>query len=98
MGLCGVVLLMLLVVVVVFVLLRVMLLFGFRFWFGVGFLVGVRLEVEVRGVMPGCLGCLFGGRGASSSFACGSGFGFGRGFVDEVGREGGVGGGGRGRR
>ena len=90
------------------------LLFGFRFWFGVGFWVGVWFEVEedlvlavrghqcwvgrVRGVLPGCLGCLCGGRRASGSLACSCGFGFGRGFVDEVGGEGGVGGGSGGRR
>ena len=34
------------VVVVVLVLLRVVLSSGFRFWFGVGFWVGVRFEVE----------------------------------------------------
>ena len=44
------------------------------------------------GVLPGCLGRLFGGPGASSSLACGCSFGFGRGFVDEAGGEGGVGG------
>ena len=37
---------MLLVVLVVMVLLRAVLLFWFRFWFGVGFLVGDQLEVE----------------------------------------------------
>ena len=75
-GLCGVVLLMLLVVVVVVLLLRVVLLFGFRFWFGVRFPVRVRFEVEddlvlevrghrcragvVCGVLTGCPGCLCG--------------------------------------
>ena len=77
---------MLLVLVVVVVLLRAVLSFGFRFWFGVGFWVGVRFEIEedlvleVRGhrcwvggvcsVLPGCRGCLCGGRGASGSLAC----------------------------
>ena len=37
---------MLLLLVVVVVLLRAVLLFGFRFWFGVGFRVGVWFEVE----------------------------------------------------
>ena len=99
---------LLLVVVVVPLLLRVVLSFGFRFWFGVGFWGRVRFEVEedlflkvrghqcrlggVPGVLPGCLGRLSGGRGASGSLACGCSFGFGRGFVDEVGGEGGVGG------
>ena len=70
---------MLLLLVVVVVLLRAVLSFGFRFSFGVGFWAGVRFEVEedlvpevrgqgcwvggVRGVLPGCLGCLCGGRG-----------------------------------
>ena len=99
------VLVLLVVVVVVVVLLRVVLSFGFRFGFGVGFWVGVRFEVEedlvpevrghrcrvggVPGVLPGCLGRLCGGRGASGSLACGCSFGFGCGFVDEVGGEGG---------
>ena len=52
----------------------------------------------VRGVLQGCLGCLCGGRGASSRLVCGCSFGFGRGFVDEVGGEAGVEGGGGGRR
>ena len=106
--LCGVVLVLLLLVMVVVLLLRVVLSFGFRFWLLVGFLVGVRFEVEedlvpevrghrcrvrwVHGVLLGCLGCLFGGRGASGSLACGCSFGFGCGPVDEVGGEGGVGG------
>ena len=84
------------------------LLFGFRFGFEVWFWVGIRFEVEedlvpevgghrcrmggFLGVLPGCLGRLFGGPGASSSLACGCSFGFGRGFVDEAGGEGGVGG------
>ena len=78
-GLCGVVLVMLLLVVVVVLLLRAVLLFGFRYWFAVGFWVGVRFQVEgdlvqevrrprcwvggSRGVLPGCLGCLCRGRG-----------------------------------
>ena len=45
-GLCGVAWVLLLVVVLVVVLLRVVLSLGFQFWFGVGFLVGVRFEVE----------------------------------------------------
>ena len=93
---------------VVMLLWRAVLLFGFRFGFGVGFWVGVRFEVEedlgpevrghrcrvggVPGVLPGCLGCLCGGRGASGSLACRCSFGFGRCFEDEVGGEGGVGG------
>ena len=44
----------------------------------------------VRGVLPGCLGCLCGGLGASGSLACGCSFGSGRGLVDEVRGEGGV--------
>ena len=40
-GLCGVVLVNLLLVLVVLLLLRAVLLFGLRFWFAVGFLVGV---------------------------------------------------------
>ena len=111
-GLCGLVLVMLLLVVVVLLLLQAVLLFWFRFWFRVGFWVGVRFGVEedlvpevrghrcwvggFRGVLPRCLVCLSGGRGASGSLACGCRFGFGRGFVDVVGREGGVGGGGGG--
>ena len=47
---------------------------------------------KVPGVLPGCLGCLCGSPGAPGSLACGRSFGFGRGFVDEVGREAGVGG------
>ena len=90
-GLCGVVLVMFLLLLVVVVLLRAVLLFGFRFWFWVGFWVGVRFEVEedlvleVRGhrcwvggfpgVLPGCLGCLCGGRRASGSLACSCSFG-----------------------
>ena len=46
----------------------------------------------VRGVLPGCLGRLCGGRGAPGCLACGGSFGFGRGLVDEVRGEGGVGG------
>ena len=42
------------------------------------------------GVLPGCLGRLCGGTGASGSLVCGCSFAFGLGFVDEVGREGGV--------
>ena len=107
-GLCGLVLVLLLLLVVVLLLLRLVLSVGFRFWFGVGFWVGVRLEVEedlvsevrghrcrvggVQSVDLGCLGCLCGGRGASGSVACGCSFGFGRGLVDEVGGERGVGG------
>ena len=88
----------------VVVLLRVVLSFEFRFGFGVGLRVVVLFEVEedlvpeVRGhrcrvggvpdVLPGCLGRLCGGRGASGSLACGRSFGFGRGFVDEVGGRG----------
>ena len=95
-------------VVLVVVLLLLVLSFGFRFGFGVGLWVGVRFEVredlilEVRGhrwrlrkvpgMLPACLGCLCRGRGASGSLACGRNFGFGLGFVDEVGGEGGVGG------
>ena len=45
-GLCGVLLVLLLVVVVVVLLLRVVLSFGFRFWFAVGFSVWVWFEVE----------------------------------------------------
>ena len=113
-GLCGVVLVLLLVLMVVVVLLRVVLSFGFRFWFGLRFWVGVRFEVEedillevrghrcrvggFHGVLTGCLGCLCGGRGASGSLACDCSFGFGCGLADEVGWEGGVGGGGGGRR
>ena len=113
-GLCGVGLVMLLLVVVVVLLLWVVLLFGFRFWFGVVFWVGVRFEVKedvvpevrghrcwvggFRGVLPGCLGCLCGGRGGTGCLACGCSFRFGRGFVDEVGGEGGFEGGGGGRR
>ena len=97
---------LLLLVVVVVVLLRVVLSVGFRFGFGVGFLVVIRFEVEEDlvtevqgnrcqvggdpGVLPGCLGRLCGGRGASRSLACGWSFGFGLGFVDEVSGEGGV--------
>ena len=104
-GLCGVVLMMLLVVVVVLLLLRAMFSFGFRFWFWVGFCVGLRFEVEeglvlevrghwrwvggVHGVLLGCLGGLCGVRGASGSLACSCSFGSGRAFVDEVGGEGG---------
>ena len=44
----------------------------------------------VRGVWPGCRGSLCPGRGASGSLTCGCSFGLGRGFVDEVGGEGGV--------
>ena len=40
-------------------------------------------------MLPGCLGRLFGGRGAPGCLACGRSFGFGRGLVDEVGGEGG---------
>ena len=113
-GLCGVVLVMLLFVAVVVLLLRAVLLFGFWFWFGVGFWAGIRFEVEqdlvlevpghrcrVEGfcdLLPGCLGCLCGGRGAPGSLACGCSFVFCCGFVDEVGGEGGVRGGGGGRR
>ena len=43
----------------------------------------------VRGVLPGCLSCLCGGRGAPGCLACGCSFCFGRGFVDEVNRRGG---------
>ena len=105
---------MLVVVVVVVVLLRAVLSLRFRFWFGVGCLVGVRFEVEedlvlevgghlcwageIQGVLPGCRGCLCGGQGASRSLACGCSFGLGRGLVDEVKGERGVGGGGRERR
>ena len=113
-SLCGVVLVILLSVVAVVLLLRAVLLFWFQFGFGVRFWGGFRFESEedlvpevrghrcwvggFRGVLPGCLGCLYGGRAASGSFACGCSFGFGRGFVDEVGGEGGIGGGGAGRR
>ena len=104
--LCGLVLVMLLLVVVVLVLLLEVLLFGFRFGFGSGFGLGSRPWLRrnssqrcegtgdgwggARGVLPGCLSCLCGGRGASGSLACGCFFGFGRGIVDEVGGEGGV--------
>ena len=40
-------------------------------------------------MLLGGLGCLCGGRGASGGLACGCSFGFGHGFVDEVGGEGG---------
>ena len=80
--------------------------FGLRFWVGVWFEVEEDLVLEVRehcrwvrrirGVLPGCLGCLCGGPGASRSLVCGCSFAFGRGFVEEVGTEGGVGGGGGG--
>ena len=79
-------------------LLWVVLSFGFRFWFGVGFWVRVRFEVEedvvlevrgqqclvggVCGLLPGCLGCLCGGQRASGNLACGCRFGFDRGLVD----------------
>ena len=41
----------------------------------------------VHSVLPGCLGCLCAGQGASGSLACSCSFGFDRGFVDEVGGE-----------
>ena len=78
---------------------------GRRLWFGVGFGVGVRFQVEedlcsevsgrrcrvggLPGALPGCLSRLCGGPGVS---ACGRGFGFCRGLEDEGGGEGGVGG------
>ena len=40
-------------------------------------------------MLPGCLGRLCGGRGGPGSLALGRSFGFGRGFVDEVGGKGG---------
>ena len=108
-GLCGVVSVMLLLVVVVMLLLRVVLSSGFQvlIWgralgwgpvpgWGGPHSGGVRapvLDGGVRGVLQGSLGCLCGGWGASRSLACGSSFGFGRDFVDEVGGEGGFGGG-----
>ena len=76
--------------------------------FGSGFLVEVRFGVEedlipevrghqcrvggVPGVLPGCLGRLCWRQGAPGSLACGRSFGFVRGFVDEVGGDGGIGG------
>ena len=99
------VLLLLVVVVVVLlrVVLSFGFRFGFavRFWVWVWFEVEEDLVPEVQGhrcygwggvtgVLPGCLGRLCGGRGASGSLACGCSFRFGRGFVDELGGEGGV--------
>ena len=94
--------------VLVVVLLLVVRSFGRRLGFGVGFWFGVRFEVEedlgpevhgrrcrvggFPGVLPGCLGRLFGGPGVPGSLACGRSFGFCRGLVDEVGGEGRVGG------
>ena len=62
---------------------------GSDFWLGVRFEVEEDLVLKVRGhgcrvggvpgVLPGCLGPLCGGRGASGSLACGCSFGFGRG-------------------
>ena len=94
--------------VLVVVLLLLVCLFGCRLGCGVGFWVGVRFEVEeelgpevrgrrcwpggVPGVLPGCLCRLCGDSGAPGSVACGRSFGSCRGFVDELGGEGGVGG------
>ena len=106
--------LLFLVAVVVVLLRMVCCHFDSGFGFVSGFLVGVRFEVEedlvpevsghrcwlggVPGVLPGCWGCLCGGRGASGSLACESSFGSCGGLVDEFGGEGGVGGGDGGRR
>ena len=84
------------VLLLLFVVLVVVVSFGIRSGFGVGFWVGVRFQVEedlllevpghrclvggAFGVLLGCLGRLCGGRGASGSLACGCSFCFGRGF------------------
>ena len=82
--------------------------FGVRFGLGSGLRLrrtpswwcqhtSARCVGGVRRVLTGCLGCLCAGQRASGSLACGCSFGFGRCLVDEVGGEGGIGGGDAGR-
>ena len=88
-----------------------LLLLGFWLRFAIGLGFGDRFEVGkdfvlevsgdqcraggLHGLLRGCSGLPSGRREAYGSLFCGGGFGLGRGFVDEVDREGG--GGGRGR-
>ena len=72
--------------------------FAIRLWFGEWFKVEQDIFPKVWGdwcragglpsLLPRCWSRPCGGRGGSGSLVCGCCFGFGRGLVDEVGREG----------